>query len=387
MLRLGMSRLGMLRPVGLAGCLLLWLGAAASAQIKIGAIVSITGPTAAMGVGYKNAFATFPATVAGKSVEFIIRDDQSDASAAVSIAQRMIDEDHIDAMIGPSLISSATAVEPLLNAAKVPMVATSPLAYDPVKDPYTFSAVQPVGLMVRAVVQEMHRRGVKTLGFIGFSDGFGDQVFAATQAAAAAAGIEIVANERYARTDTSVEAQVLRVLSRKPDAVMIGASATPAALPDVALHRRGYKGLIFGNHGMVSAAFLRVGGAQVDGTIAVTGPVVVFDQLPEDSPTRSMATAFAKDLVARFGAEAVSPFAGYSEDAWLLLQAAIPDALAAGAPGTEAFRVGLRARLEQTKNLVGVHGVYTMSPENHNGMDERARVLVQAAGGIWHLLP
>jgi branched-chain amino acid transport system substrate-binding protein len=289
-------------------------------------------------------------------------------------------------MIGPSLTSSAAAVQPLLNAAKVPMIVTSPLGYDPTKDPYTFSAVQPVGLMVRAVVQEMARRGVKTIGFIGFSDGFGDQVYEATQQAAAKAGIEIVANERYARTDTSVEAQVLRVLSRKPDAVMIGASATPATLPDVALHRRGYKGLIFGNHGMVSPAFLRVGGAQVEGTIAVTGPVVVYDQLPADAPTRAAATAFMQDLIGRFGPEAVSPFAGYSEDAMLLLAGAIPSALTAGAPGTEAFRVALRDRLEATKDLVGVHGVYSMSPTDHNGMDERARVLVQAVDGHWALL-
>jgi len=379
-------KLRTLRVFGLAAGLLAWLVPAARAQIKIGAIITITGPTAAMGVGYKNAFATFPATIGGKTVTYIIRDDQSDASAAVSIAQRMIEEDHIDAMIGPSLTSSAAAVQPLLNAAKVPMIVTSPLGYDPTKDPYTFSAVQPVGLMVRAVVQEMARRGVKTIGFIGFSDGFGDQVYEATQQAAAKAGIEIVANERYARTDTSVEAQVLRVLSRKPDAVMIGASATPATLPDVALHRRGYKGLIFGNHGMVSPAFLRVGGAQVEGTIAVTGPVVVYDQLPADAPTRAVATAFMQDLIGRFGPEAVSPFAGYSEDAMLLLQAAIPAALKAGAPGTEAFRVGLRNQLEATKDLVGVHGVYSMSPTDHNGMDDRARVLVQAVDGQWKLV-
>lgn len=362
------------------------LPTAASAQIKIGAIMSITGPTAALGVGYRSAFATFPAEMAGKSVTYIIRDDASDGTAAVSIAQRMISEDRIDALIGPALTSSAAAVGPLMNAAKIPVIITSPLDYDPVKHPYTFSAVQPVGLMVRAVVDEMSRRGIKTLAYIGFSDGFGDQVYDATKAAADAAKIEVIANERYARTDTSVEAQVLRVISKKPDAVMIGGSGTPGALPDVALHRRGYKGPIFGNHGMVSPAFLRVGGAQVEGTIAVTGPVVVFDQLPDSVASRAPGTVFMKQIIEKFGPEAVSPFAGYSEDARLLIANAVPAALQAGEPGTEAFRMALRDAIEKTKDLVGVHGVYTMSPTDHNGMDERARVLVQAVDGQWRLL-
>jgi branched-chain amino acid transport system substrate-binding protein len=378
-----------MRPIKLllTATLLASLVTAASAQIRIGAIISITGPTAAMGVGYKNAFATFPTEIGGKSVTYIVRDDAADASAAVSIAQRMIEDDHIDALIGPSLTSSALAVQPIVNAAKVPMIVTSPIDYDPVKDPYTFSAVQPVSLMVDAVVADMKKRGVKTVGYIGFADGFGDQVYDATKAAADKAGIEVVANERYARTDTSTEAQVLKVMSKKPDAVMIGGSATPGTLPDVALHKRGYKGLIYGNHGIVSPAFLRVGGAQVDGTIAVTGPVVVYDQLPEANASRAPATAFMTALIEKFGPDSISPFAGYSEDGMLLLQGAIPAALKSADPGTQAFRVALREALEKTHDLVGTHGVYSMTPTNHNGMDDRARVLVQAVDGKWKLLP
>jgi branched-chain amino acid transport system substrate-binding protein len=376
-----------IRVAGLAAMLLALHAAAASAQIKIGAIISITGPTAALGVGYKNAFATFPAEIDGKSVSYIIRGDAADASQAVSIAQRMIEEDHVDAIIGPSLTACANAVQPIANAAKVPMVVTSPLDYDSVRYPYTFSAVQPVRLMVDAVVADMKKRGVRTVAYIGFGDGFGDQVYEATKAAAENTGIEVVANERYARTDTSAESQVLKVMTKKPDAVMIGGSGTPGALPDVALHRRGYKGLIYGNHGMVSPAFLRVGGASVDGTIAVTGPVVVYDQLPDNVPSRGPATTFMKALIEKFGPDSVSPFAGYSEDAFLLLQAAVPEALKAGDPGSEAFRVALRLELEKTHDLVGTHGVYSMSPTNHNGMDDRARVLVQAVNGQWKLIP
>lgn len=376
-----------IRLVGIASLFVALLTTAASAQIKIGAIISITGPTAALGVGYKNAFATFPSEIDGKSVTYIIRDDAADASQAVSIAQRMIEEDHVDAIIGPTLTSSDLSVQPIANAAKVPMIATAPLDYDPVKDPYTFSAVQPVSLMINAVVADMKKRGVKTLAYIGYADGFGDQVYDATKAAAEKDGIQLVANERYARTDTSAEAQVLKAMTKKPDAVMIGGSGTPGALPVVELRRRGYKGEIYGNHGMVSPAFLRVGGAPVEGTIAVTGPVVVYDQLPDSVPSKGPASTFMKALIAKFGPNSVSPFAGYSEDAFLLLQAAIPGALKTAQPGTEAFRVALRDNLEKTHNLVGTHGVYTMSPTNHNGMDDRARVLVQAVDGQWKLIP
>ena len=252
------------RVLGIASTLVGLLTTAASAQIKIGAIISITGPTAALGVGYKSAFATFPAEIGGKSVTYIIRDDAADASQAVTIAQRMIEEDHVDAIIGPTLTSSDYAVQPIANAAKVPMIATAPIDYDPGKNPYTFSAVQPVSLMINAVIADMAKRGVKTVAYIGYSDGFGDQVYDATKVGADKAGIEVVANERYARTDTSAESQVLKAMTKKPDAVMIGGSGTPGTLPDVALHRRGYKGLIYGNHGdgqsSVPASWRPVGG-------------------------------------------------------------------------------------------------------------------------------
>ena len=299
----------------------------------------------------------------------------------------MIEEDHVEAIIGPTLTSSAYAVQPIANAAKVPMIATAPIDYDAVKYPYTFSAVQPVSLMVNAVVADMAKRGVKTVAYIGYSDGFGDQVYEALKAGAEKSGIEVVANERYARTDTSTESQVLKAMTKRPDAVMIGGSGPPGALPDMALHRRGYKGLIYGNHGMVSPAFLRVGGAQVEGTIAVTGPAVVYDQLPASNLSRGPSATFMKALIEKVGPDAVSPFAGYSEDAFLLIQAAIPATLKAAQPGTETFRVALRENLEKTHDLVGTHGVYSMTPTNHNGMDDRARVLVQAVDGQWKLIP
>ena len=359
---------------------------AAHAQIKIGAILSISGPGAAMGVGYKGAFDLFPTEIAGQKIEYIIRDDATDASTGFTIAQKMISEDHIDAFIGPSLTATDAAVAPLANQAKVPMIAMAPYEYDPQKQPYTFNDAQPLSLMVAAVFKYMQQHGVKNIGYIGFSDGWGDQVLAATRQAAGSDGISILTDERYARTDTTCEAQALKLISAHPQAVMMGNSATPAALPVVALRHRGYKGTIYGNHGVVSPAFIKVGGAAVEGVIAVTSPVVVTDQLPDSNPVKPVAAAFVKDYAAKFGAQGVSPFAGYSYDAMLLLKSAIPEALKAGSPGTEAFRVALRDALEKTHELIGVSGVYTMSPTDHNGQDARSAMLVEVQDGAWRAI-
>ena len=359
---------------------------AAHAQIKIGAILSISGPAAAMGVGYKGAFDLFPTEIAGQKIEYVIRDDATDASTAFTIAQKMISEDHVDAFIGPSLTASDAAVAPLANQAKVPMIAMAPYQYDPQKQPYTFNDAQPLSLMVAAVFKYMQQHGVKDIGYIGFSDGWGDQVLAATRQAAGNDGISILTDERYARTDTTCEAQALKLISAHPQAVMMGNSATPAALPVVALRHRGYKGTIYGNHGVVSPAFIKVGGTAVEGVIAVTSPVVVTDQLPDSNPVKPVAAAFVKDYAAKFGAQGVSPFAGYSYDAMLLLKSAIPEALKAGKPGTEEFRVALRDALEKTHEMIGVSGVYTMSPTDHNGQDARAAMLVEVQDGAWRAI-
>jgi branched-chain amino acid transport system substrate-binding protein len=357
--------------------------ATAEAQIKIGAILSISGPAAAMGVGYKASFDFFPSEIAGQKVEYIIRDDATDANTAFTIAQKMISEDHVDAFIGPSLTASDAAVAPIANEAHVPMIAMAPYEYDPAKQPYIFTDAQPLSLMVSVVFKYMQQHDVKDVGYIGFSDGWGDQVLAATKLASQADGMKILADERYARTDTSAEAQVLKLMSLHPQAIMMGNSATPAALPVVALRHRGFKGGIYGNHGIVSPAFIKVGGAAAEGVIADTSPLVVYDQLPDSNVIKPVATAFMEEYAKKYGAQAVNPFAGYSYDAMLLLKAAIPVALQAGKPGTEQFRVALREALEKTHDLVGVSGVYNMTPTNHNGQDARAAVLVEVKDGAW----
>jgi branched-chain amino acid transport system substrate-binding protein len=199
--------------------------------------------------------------------------------------------------------------------------------------------------------------------------------------------IRIVASERFARADTSVEAQVLKVMAAHPDVVFVGASGTPAAMPQITLRERGYAGLIYQSHGVTSREFLRVGGKGVEGALIPVGPVLVAEQLPASHPTRAHSVAFVRNFESHFGANSVSTFAGATWDAWELVQGGIVAAERSGAaPGTAAFRNALRDGIEKTSGLVGVSGVYTMSAQDHAGYDPAAIVLIKVENSQWKLV-
>jgi len=233
----------------------------------------------------------------------------------------------------------------------------------------------------------MASQGVKTAGYIGFADAYGEGWYNEFAKIAAIKGIQIVANERYNRTDTSVTGQVLKVLAAKPDAVLVGASGTPAVLPQKTLKERGFAGKYYQTHGVANNDFLRVGGKDVEGTFLPSGPVLVAAQLPADHPVKKSANDYIAKYEAAFGKGSVSTFGGHAWDAGMLLQAAIPAALKKGQPGTPAFRAALRDALEAVKELPGAHGVFNMSPNDHLGLDQRARVMVKIENGAWKYQP
>jgi branched-chain amino acid transport system substrate-binding protein len=241
--------------------------------------------------------------------------------------------------------------------------------------------------MVGAVVERMKKSGVKTVGYIGFSDAWGDLVYDSLTKAADAAGIKVLTNERFARADTSVTGQVLKVVAARPDAVITGTSGTPGALPYRALAERGYKGPIFGTHALINPDFVRVGGESVEGLLAPTGPVIVAEQLPADNPIRKVSLDFRAAYPKAHGAAPTDAFSAYSFDAWLLFADAAQRAAAKAEPGTPAFRLALRDAIVSTKELVGTHGVYNFKADNRYGSDERSRVMVKLEKGQWKLVP
>jgi len=360
--------------------------APALADINIGVVASLTGPAAALGAETRKAVSLFPTSVGGEKVNFILLDDATDPTAAVKNVRKLISEDKVDAILGPNLISTAVAMADVANGEKVPMISVAPLDVSGDKRGFVFRSEPSADLMVQRVVADMVAAGVKTVGFIGFSDSWGEVLHKALTKAAEGK-ITIVATERYGRADPSVQAQILKLISAKPDAVFVGASGTPAAMPQITLRERGFKGRIYQSHGVTSKEFLRVGGKNVEGALIPVGPVLVAEQLPDSHPTKKNAVAFVQTLEAKYGPDSRSTFAGATWDAWLLLQNAIAGAQKGKAKaGTPEYRAALRDGIEKTSKLVGTNGVYSMAAGDHAGYDASAIVMIKVENNHWKLV-
>ncbi|PXX29297.1 MULTISPECIES: ABC transporter substrate-binding protein [Burkholderia] len=363
--------------------------ATASAQVKIGVTLSATGPAASLGIPEKNTIALLPKEIAGKSVQYIVLDDASDTSRAVQNVRKLIDEDHVDAIIGSSVTPNSLAMLDPVSQGKTPTISLAAsaqiIAPMDAKRAWMFKVPQNDQLMADAIAGYMAKHGVKTVGFIGFADAYGDSWYKTFSAAAEKNGLKIVSNERFNRTDASVMGQVLKLMGSNPDAMLIAGSGTPAALPAKTLKERGYKGKVYQTHGVANNDFLRVCGKDCEGEILPAGPVLVTDQLPDSNPVKKAALGYKAAYEKAYGAGSLATFGGHAWDAGLLLQRAIPEALKKGQPGSEAFREALRASLESVKDLPVSHGVINMTSTDHNGFDTRARVMVQIVDGKWKL--
>jgi len=360
---------------------------AALADINVGVTVSATGPAASLGIPEKNTIALMPQTIAGQKIHYIVLDDGSDTTKAVSNTRKLITEDKVDIILGSTVTPNSLAMIDVVSEAQVPMIsmAASAKIVDPVdaKRKWVFKTPQNDIQMSLAIASHMKDHGVKTVGYIGFADAYGEGWYGEFSKAAALKGITIVANERFARNDSSVTAQVLKLQAAKPDAILIGGSGTPAALPQITLKERGYTGLIYQTHGVANADFLRVGGKNVEGTFLPAGPVLVARQLPAGNAVRISAIDYVNKYEAAYGKDSVSTFGGHAWDAGQLMAAAVPVALKKAQPGTPEFRAALRDALENTKNVAGAHGIFNMSPTDHLGLDQRARVMVKIENGTW----
>lgn len=361
--------------------------ASARNEIRIGITGSFTGPAASIGIPYKQAAELFPSQIAGRPVKWIMLDDAGDPGTAVKNARRFADEDQVDAILGSTVPSGSAAIFDVAIESKTPQLSLAPIGIPAAKRSWVFTVPQAVPMMVSAIVDHMAANGVKKVAYIGFADSFGDQNYAAISQLAAAKGISVLTNERFNRVDASVTAQILRILTTKPDAVFVGASGSPAVLPNLTLRDNGFDGRIYNSHGSVLRIVLQMGGPALEGSVAPTGPLVVADELPDTYPTKKAAIDFVTTYEAKWGKGTRNPFAGYAWDAMLLVSAAVPDALRAGEPGTLEFREALRKSLESGKDVVGTHAVYRYTPEDHEGIDQRSRILVGVKGGAFRYLP
>lgn len=360
----------------------------AYADIKIGVVTSSTGPIALVGIPQKNTIPLLPKTIAGENVTYIPIDDGSDPTATVKAFKKLINDDHVDAIIGPSGSSNSMAVIQFAAESKTPMLA--PVGTAAVVLPMTeqkkwvFKTTQNDDLIAAALVDHMKKTGVKTLGMIGTADPYGENWSKVMKSLAEKAGIEIVADEHFQRQDTSITGQALKVLMNNPDAALIAAPGSSSVMPETTLKDQGYMGQIYQTHGAAMDSFLKLGGKQVNGTILAASSMLVLNEVP-DSQVKQNALAYI-DAYKKLYHKAPATFGSNVYDAGLLLENAIPTAIKAGNPGTVEFRSALRTALENTKELPATQGVYNITPQDHSGFDERGRVLIQVKNDKWTLL-
>ncbi len=359
------------------------------AQIKIGVVVSATGPAASLGIPEKNTFGLMPKEIGGKKVEYIVLDDASDTTTAVKNTRKLISEDKVDLIIGSTVTPNSLAMLNVVSELETPMIAMAASAaiVEPVdaKRHWVFKTPQNDSHMSTAITGHMADAGIKTVAFIGFADAYGEGWFREFSKLAELRKIKVVANERFARSDTSVTGQVLKVIGANPDAVLIAGAGTPAALPQKTLKERGYKGKIYQTHGVANNDFLRVCGKDCEGTWLPAGPLLVAEQLPASNPVKKSAMFYKSAYEKVYGAGSVSTFGGHAWDAGLLFAAAAPEALKKAQPGTKEFRKALRDALEKIQNLPVSHGIVNMGTGDHLGLDQRSRVMVKIENGKWTL--
>ena len=363
----------------------------ARADITVGALLSLTGPGAGLGIPEKNTIDLLPKTIAGQPVRWVVLDDASDTTASVRAAHKMVDEEHVDAVLGPSTTPNSVAVLDVFGPASTPFISLSGSSNMIVPPEgsrrWAFKMLPSEAVATAQMAADMKKRGVKTLANIGFANALGDGYISAMQAEADKLGIKSVAEVRYNPNDTSVAPQALRIMAAQPDAVFVAASATPATTPVIELRQRGYKGLIYTVQGIAGPDAIRVGGKSLDGVLFSAVPVLVAEQVPDGTPAKKPAMAFVSAFEGKNGPGSRSLFGATMWDGFFLIDAAVPAALRAGQPGTEAFRTALRDAMEHVQDLAGSQGVNSMTPGDHSGTDPDSQVMVEIRDGTYHLVP
>ncbi len=367
------------------------LGAgSAQAQIKVGITMSASGPGAALGQPQSKTVAALPKEIAGQKITYFALDDEFDPTKGAQNARKLIAEEKVDVLIGSSLTPVSLPLIDIAAEAKTPLMtlAAAAVLVAPMDDKrkWVFKVVPNDDIMANAILKYIAKSGVKTLGYIGVSDAYGEGYYKVLSEVAPKLGITLTGHEVYARSDASVTGQVLKVLATKPDAVFVASAGTPAVLPQKALRERGYKGPIFQTHGVATEEFIKLGGKDVDGAIFTGEAFTVVNDLPADSPFRKTTANFIDAYKAANNGTTPSIFGAHLYDSMTLVEHAIPAALKVAKPGTEEFRAALRSEIEKTRDLALNNGLSNMTTDNHNGYDERSAFVIEVKNGAFHLV-
>jgi len=354
---------------------------AQTSEITIGITTSTTGPAAALGIPERNALEFVPKEIGGVPLKLIVLDDGGDPANATTNARRFVTESKADIIMGSATTPPTIAVSNVANEAGIPHFGLAPFPITPERMKWSVAMPQPIPIVGKVLYDHMKSKGVKTLGYIGYSDSYGDLWFNDLKAQAVPMGMTIADEERFARPDTSVTGQVLKLVAANPDAILVGASGTAAALPQTELRDRGYKGLIYQTHGAASMDFIRIAGKAAEGVIMASGPVMSPETQPDGALTKKPGLALDTAYEAKYGPNSRSQFAGHSYDAFELLKRVIPVALKTAKPGTPEFREAIRQALLTEKDMAATQGVYNFTEKDRSGLDDRARIILTVKDG------
>lgn len=378
-----MKQKNIMRATLLAASLSLGFMAPAQADIKIGVVLSLTGPASGLGIPVNTGFELWPDTVGGEKVTFVTLDDASDPARAQRNVQRLITEDKVDVIIGSSTTTPAIAMGEAAAEGKTVQLAAAPAEFPEGKGTWTFRLPQSTAVMAGGVIEHMKKHGVKSFAFIGYGDAYGESWLKDLTTLANEAGVEITTAERYARADTSVTAQAIKAIGTKPDAILIVASGSGAAMPHTTVVDRGYKGKIYQTHSAASRDLIRLGGKAVEGSYVVSGLAVLPEGLPETHPSKKIATDFVKAYEEKFGEGSRNQFSAHAYDAYLILDKVVPVALEKGKPGTQEFRTALKDALENYGSIPITQGLITYTKDDHFGFDEQAQMMLTIKDGAF----
>lgn len=354
---------------------------AALADIKIGVSLALTGPGSGLGLPMQKQLSLFPKTIGGEKVELIILDDASDPGKAAANARRFVTEDKVDVIFGSCLTPTSAAITPIAFEAKTAQVSGAPIPPQAEKESIVFRLPQGFEVMSHAVVEHMKKNNIKSVGFLGYADGYGQGWLANMGPMLQKAGIKFIEPERFARTDTSVTPQALKIAAANPEAVLVVASGSGAAMPQLALAERGYKGKIYQTHAAATPDLMRIGGKTVEGTYVVSGPALLGEQLPENHPSKKQAMNFVTNFEKAFGPNTRNQFAGHSYDFQIAMEKALPMALKKAKSGTPEFRAAVRDSLETMGRTVFAHGVMNWTAKDHEGYTLETGVMTQVVDG------
>jgi branched-chain amino acid transport system substrate-binding protein len=350
-------------------------------EITIGISICTTGPAAALGIPERNALEFVPKEIGGVPLKVIVLDDGGDPTNATTNARRFVTESKADIIMGSSTTPPTIAVSNVANEAGIPHIGLAPFPVTPERAKWSVMMPQPVPIMGKVLYEHMKAHNVKTVGYIGYSDSYGDLWFNDFKTQGVPMGLTLVDEERFARPDTSVAGQVLKLVAANPDAVLVGASGTAAGLPQTALRERGYKGLIYQTHGAASMDFIRIAGPAAEGVIMASGPVMNPEGQPDSALTKKPGLALNTAYEAKFGPNSRSQFAGHSYDAFEVLKRVIPTALKTAKPGTPEFREAIRQAFLSEREIAASQGVYNWTEKDRSGLDDRSRILLTVKNG------